>query len=83
MQPRVAARACAELAQVAGVHLAALAHPLRRVALVGDAHLVGGVGEQAPDDRGADRAGAAGDEHPAHRAASGARRVGSSASSEA
>ncbi len=66
MQPVVAARACVELAQVAGVHLAALAHPLRRGALVGDAHLVGGVGEQAPDDRGADRAGAAGDEHAAH-----------------
>ncbi len=55
-----------ELAQVAGVDLAALAHPLRRRALVGDAHLVGGVGEQPPDDRGADRAGAAGDQHAAH-----------------
>ena len=49
--------------------LAALAHPLRRVALVGDAHLEGRVAQQAPDDRGADRAGAAGDEDAAHPAA--------------
>ena len=52
--------------QVAGVHLAALAHPLRHRPLVGDAHLVGGVGEQVPGDGGADHAGAAGDENPAH-----------------
>ena len=31
-----------------------------------DAHLVGGVGEQPPDDRGADRARAARDQHAAH-----------------
>ena len=57
-------------AQVAGVHLAALAHPLRRRPLVGDAHLIRRVGEQPFDDGGADRAGAAGDQHPAHRAGS-------------
>ena len=66
MQPFVAALRLLELAQVAGVDLAALAHPLRRGALVGDAHLVGGVGQQPPHDRGADRAGAAGDQHAAH-----------------
>ena len=47
------------VAQVARVHLAALAHPLRREALVGDPHLEVRIGEQAPDHRGADRAGAA------------------------
>ncbi len=36
------------------------------VALVGDADLEVGVAEQAPDDRRADRAGAAGDEDAAH-----------------
>ncbi len=66
VQPLVAVRACSRIAQIAGVDLAALAHPLRGQALVGDAHLIGGVGEQAPDDGGADRAGAAGDEDPAH-----------------
>ena len=53
-------------AQVAGVDLAAFAHPLGRGALVGDADLVGGVGQQVPHDGGADRAGAAGDQDPAH-----------------
>jgi hypothetical protein len=57
-----------ELAQVALVDLAALAHPHRRLALIGDADLELGVTQQPPHDRGADRAGAAGDEHPAHHA---------------
>ena len=39
---------------------------LRRLALVGDPHLEVGVAQQAPHDRGADRAGAAGDEDPVH-----------------
>ena len=68
MQPAVASRAWREVAQVAGVDLAALAHPLRRLTLVGYPHLVVGVAQQALDDRGADRAGAAGDEDPAHDA---------------
>src|SRR3954449_3378724 len=55
-----------QLAQVARVDLAALAHPLRRQPLVGDADLPGGVAQQAADDGRADRAGAAGDEHPPH-----------------
>ena len=55
-----------DVAQVAGVDLAALAHPAGRLALVGDADLPVGVAEQAPHDRGADRAGAARDEHAAH-----------------
>ena len=66
MQPAIAAFAYLGLAQVAGVHLAAFAHPLGGGALVGDAHLVGGVGQQVPHDGGADRAGPAGDEDPAH-----------------
>ena len=64
MQPRVAASASVVHAQVAGVDLAALAHPLRRGPLVGDPHLPRRIAKQAPDDRGADRAGAARDEHP-------------------
>ncbi len=55
-----------ELAQVAGVDLAPLAHPLWRGPLVGDPHLVGGVGEQPANDRRADRAGASCDQYPAH-----------------
>ncbi len=66
MQPRIALRASSSVAQVAAVDLAALAHPHRRLALVGDADLEVGVAQQAPDDRGADRAGAAGDEDAAH-----------------
>ena len=58
-----------EVAQVARVDLAALAHPVRRRALVGDAHLPVGVAQQPAHDRGADRAGAAGDEDAAHRRA--------------
>ncbi len=58
-----------EVAQVAAVDLAALAHPLRRLALVGDADLEVGVAQQAPHDRRADRAGAAGHQHPAHASA--------------
>ena len=65
-QPRIALRASSSVAQVAAMDLAALAHPRRRVALVGDAHLEVGVAEQAPDDRGADRPGAAGDEDATH-----------------
>ena len=56
----------AEHAQVARVDLAALPHPLRRGPLVGDAHLIGRVGEQPPHDCGADRAGPAGDQHATH-----------------
>ena len=56
-----------ELAQVAGVHLAALAHPGRRRALVGDAHLPVGIAQQPAHDGGADRAGASGDEDAVHR----------------
>ena len=39
---------------------------IRRLALVGHADLEVGVAQQAPDDGGADRAGAAGDEDAAH-----------------
>ena len=66
---RAAAHGCARLVreqQVAGVDLAGLPHPGGRLALVGDPHLEAAVGEQAAHDRRADRAGAAGDEHPAH-----------------
>ena len=56
----------AQHAQVAAVDLAALAHPAGRGALVGDADLVVGVAEQAADDRRAEDAGAAGDEHARH-----------------
>src|SRR5215210_2100474 len=71
MPPTIAARwiTCEqplEAAQIAGVDLAALAHPLRRRALVGDADLPVGVGDQAAHDSGADRAGAAGDEDAVH-----------------
>jgi hypothetical protein len=55
------------------VHLAALAHPLRRLALVGDPDLPGGISEQATDDGGADRAGPARDQHAVHCAAAVAR----------
>ena len=54
------------LAQVARVDRAALAHPLRRRALVAHAHLISGIREQPPNDCGADRSGAARDEHAAH-----------------
>ena len=64
-----ASRASREVAQVAGVDLAALAHPGRRLALVGHAHLEGRVGQQAPDHGCADRAGAARDEYAVHFAA--------------
>ena len=40
----------------------------RRLALVGDADLEVGVAQQPAHDRGADRAGAAGDEDAVHRA---------------
>jgi hypothetical protein len=56
-----------ELAQVARVHLAALAHPVRRRTLIADAHLPVGIAQQPAHDRRADRAGAAGDEHARHR----------------
>ena len=65
-QPAMAALRVLGRAQVAGVDLAAFAHPLGRGALVGDADLIGGVGQQVPHDGGADRAGPAGDEDPAH-----------------
>ena len=54
------------IAQVARVDRAALAHPLRRGALVAHAHLIGRIREQPSHDRAADRSGAAGDEHAAH-----------------
>ena len=69
---RAAAHRLARLAehpQVAGVDLAALAHPVGRDALVGDADLEGRIAEQPTDDGLADRAGAAGDENAIHRAA--------------
>ena len=58
-----------EVAQVARVDLAALAHPLGRGPLVGHAHLEPGVSQQTAHDRRSDGAGAAGDEHPAHAGA--------------
>ena len=58
-----AARACVEVAQVAGMDLAALAHPGRRRSRWSDTRTSqSGSREQAPHDRGADRAGAAGHE---------------------
>jgi hypothetical protein len=56
----------AELAQVAAVDLAALAHPLRRLALVAHADVPLRIAQQAPHDRGADRACPTGDEDPTH-----------------
>ena len=67
MQPAIAVARLVELAQVAGVDLAALAHPLRRRALVGDADLPVGIAQQPPHDGRADRAGASGDEDAVHR----------------
>ena len=55
-----------EHAQVAGVHLAPLAHPVGRLALVGHAHLEVRIAQQTAHDRGTDGAGAAGDEDPVH-----------------
>src|SRR4051794_9550065 len=55
-----------ERPEIAGVHLARLAHPLRRLALVGDAHLEVRVTDQPAHHRGADGARAAGDENPLH-----------------
>jgi hypothetical protein len=52
--------------QVAAMDLAALAHPPRGLALVGDADLVGRVAQEPADDRGADGAGTAGDEDTLH-----------------
>ena len=52
--------------QVARVHLAGLAHPAGRLALVGHAHLPAGIAHQPAHHRGADRAGAAGHQHAAH-----------------
>ena len=56
----------AQVAQVGGVDLAPLAHPLRRLALVGHADLEARVAQQPPHDGGADRAGAPGDEDAVH-----------------
>ncbi len=78
-----APRARREVAQVTQVELAALAHPLRRLAMVGDPNLPVGVAQQAADDRRADRAGAAGDEHPSHQCAASARRRAAPASNAA
>ena len=64
VQPSIAAR-LGRRAQVAGVHLAPLPHPLRRRHLVRDAHLVGRVRQQVPCDGGAYRAGSTRDEDPA------------------
>ena len=61
-QPRDRLARLVEVAQVAAVDLAALAHPVGRRALVGDADLARGVAQQAAHDGRADRAGAAGDE---------------------
>ena len=64
-----------ELAQVARVDLAALAHPVRRGPLVGDLDLEGRVAQQPADHGLADRAGAAGDENAVHEE----RRLGAAA----
>ncbi len=56
-----------QVAQVAGMKLAALAHPVGRRAMVADADLPVLITQQPPDDRGADRSGAARHEHPAHQ----------------
>ena len=69
VQPAIAVRASVEVAQVAGVDLAALAHPLRRRALVGDADLPVGIAQQPAHDGRADRAGASGDEDAVHAGA--------------
>jgi hypothetical protein len=74
MPPTIAARwmTCEQpstargVAQVAGVHLARLPHPVRRLALVGDAHLPVGVTHEAADHGGADGARAARDEDARH-----------------
>ena len=67
MQPAIAVCGLGEVAQVAGVDLAALAHPLRRRALVGHPDLPDGIAQQPPDDGRADRAGPSGDEHAVHQ----------------
>ena len=59
-----------EQTQISSVHLAAFPHPVRRGALIGDAHLEVRVGEEPSDHCRADRADAAGDEHAAHLLAS-------------
>ncbi len=65
-QPRIASRACSTSRRSPRVDLAALAHPVRRRPLVGDADLEVRVAQQAPHDRRADRPGAARDEDAAH-----------------
>ena len=67
LQPVSALRATSSVAQVAGVDLAALAHPVGRGAVVGDADLEVRVAQQPPDDGGADRAGAARDQNAGHQ----------------
>ena len=70
MQPAVASLRLGEVAQVALVDLRALAHPVRRRALVGDAHVPVAVAQEPAHDRGADRAGASRHEDAAHAAVS-------------
>jgi hypothetical protein len=54
------------VAQITAVNLAGLSYPLRRGALVGDAHIPLRVGKESLDDGLADRAGAAGYKNLGH-----------------
>ena len=69
MQPRIARRASPTSRRSPAWTSAALAHPVRRLALVGDADLEVRVAQQPPHHRGPDRAGAARDQDAAHVAA--------------
>ena len=64
--PRRRLARVAQVAQIGRVDLTALAHPLRRLALIGDPDLEARIGEQTPDDRRSDEAGAAGDQDAIH-----------------
>ncbi len=72
VQPRGRGARLGEVAQVARAHLAALAHPLRRLPLVGHADVERRVAQQPADDGGADRARAPRDQDAAHGAVSAA-----------
>ena len=56
-----------QLAQITSLDLAALAHPARRDAVIRDSDLEFRIGQQAPHDGRADRAGAARHEHARHQ----------------
>ena len=53
------------------MHLALGSDPRGRLALIGDADLEAGLGEQPAHHRGTDRPGAAGDEYSLHSVVSG------------